>query len=118
MHRFLSMPPLSGTKNLLRGTLELLLLQALADGKLHGYAIARRIEAESGDVLSVEEGSMYPALYRLEDLRFVSASWTREGGRRLRTYALTAAGRARLASHKKEWAAFAKAVTRMVGGGR
>ena len=112
------MPRLNPAKNLLRGTLELLLLQALADGKLHGYAIARRIEAESGDVLSVEEGSMYPALYRLEELGFVSASWTQDGGRRLRSYALTASGRARLASHKREWATFAKAVSRMVGGGR
>lgn len=104
---------------LLRGTLELLLLQALSKGPLHGYAIARRIEAATDDALSVEEGSMYPALYRLEEQGCISAKWaTNDSGRRARVYALTAEGRARLASHRKDWAAFVRAVGLMVGGSR
>jgi transcriptional regulator len=104
---------------LLRGTLELLLLQALSRGPLHGYAIGRRIEAATDDALSVEEGSMYPALYRLEELGLVSARWSvNERGRRARVYSLTAAGRARLAVGKKNWAAFVRAVGLMIGAGR
>src|SRR5579871_165079 len=118
MHRFLSIHMAPTSTNLLRGTLELLLLQALADKRLHGYAIARRIETETGDALSIEEGSMYPALYRLEANGFVVASWAREGNRRLRIYALTSTGRARLATQKREWTAFATAVTRMIGARR
>lgn len=107
----------SSHAQLLRGTLELLLLQALSHGPLHGYAIARRIETDTGDALSVEEGSMYPALYRLEEQGFVSARWsTNEGGRRARVYRLTADGRRRLAAHKKHWHAFVRAVALMVGG--
>jgi PadR family transcriptional regulator PadR len=109
----------SSNAQLLRGTLELLLLQALSHGPLHGYAIARRIEGDSGDALSVEEGSMYPALYRLEEQGCVRAKWSmNDAGRRTRVYALTAAGRTRLSSHKKDWTAFARAVARMVGASR
>lgn len=106
------------TKTLLRGSLELLLLQALSKGALHGYAIARRIETETDDVLGVEEGSMYPALYRLEGQGLVSASWTADGARRARVYALTPVGYKRLAAQKREWAVFARAVGRMVGARR
>jgi transcriptional regulator len=102
---------------LLRGTLDLLLLQALAGGPRHGYAIARAIEAATGDVLAVEEGSLYPALHRLEAQGAVTGRWgMAESGRRVRVYALTRAGRARLAEKKQSWAAFARAVSRMVGG--
>jgi transcriptional regulator len=101
---------------LLRGTLDLLLLQALSRGPLHGYAIARFIERETGDALSVEEGSMYPALHRLEAAGVVSARWAvNEQGRRARVYRLTPDGRARLAAHKRSWAAFVTAVGRLVG---
>jgi PadR family transcriptional regulator len=100
---------------LLRGTLELLLLQALNDGPRHGYAIARHIERETGDALRVEEGSLYPALHRLEARGVVRARWsTTDGGRRVRVYSLTTAGRARLADQKRGWTAFARAVNRMV----
>jgi PadR family transcriptional regulator len=101
---------------LLHGTLELLLLQALHRGPLHGYAIARRIKDATDDALNVEEGSLYPALYRLEELGYVTARWATTGQtRRVRLYGLTAAGRTRLAEQRKEWAAFSRAVTRMLG---
>ncbi|MEZ5319281.1 MAG: PadR family transcriptional regulator [Vicinamibacterales bacterium] len=100
---------------LLRGTLELLLLQALNAEPRHGYAIARHIEQATGDALRVEEGSLYPALHRLEDRGLVGARWsTTDGGRRVRVYSLTKAGRARLADQKRGWTAFARAVDRMV----
>ena len=100
---------------LLRGTLELLLLQALGGGQKHGYAIARFIESETADVLGVEEGSLYPALHRLEERGLVNARWAKgETGRRVRVYALTAAGRRRLAVQKRDWTTFAKAVSRLV----
>lgn len=101
--------------HLLRGTLELLLLKALHREPLHGYAIARRIEAATGDALSVEEGSMYPALHRLEANGYVSARWsTTPGGRRVRVYSLTKAGRTRLAEQRRHWTSFARAVARMM----
>ena len=112
------MPMPRGTttsEQLLRGTLELLLLQGLRGGQKHGYAIARFIEKETGDVLGVEEGSLYPALHRLEERGLVSARWAKgETGRRVRVYALTPAGRARLAEQKREWSTFARAVSRLV----
>ena len=111
------MPMSRGTTHdqLLRGTLELLLLQALGDGQKHGYAIARYIEEETGDVLGVEEGSLYPALHRLEERGLVTARWAKgDTGRRVRVYAMTPAGRNRLAEQKRDWAMFAKAVSRLV----
>lgn len=102
---------------LLKGTLDMLLLQALSRGPKHGYAIARRIELETGDALKVEEGSMYPALHRLESLGLVSARWTKtESGRRVRAYALTRAGRTRLQAQRRQWTEFARAVSRMISG--
>ena len=112
------MPMALGTAadRLLRGTLDLLLLQALRDGQKHGYAIARFIETETRDALRVEEGSLYPALHRLEARALVTARWARgDTGRRVRVYALTAAGRTRLGEEQRAWSAFAKAVTRLVG---
>ncbi|HET9372248.1 MAG TPA: PadR family transcriptional regulator [Vicinamibacterales bacterium] len=103
------------TDRLMRGTVEMLLLKSLSRGPLHGYAIARRIEADTADALSVEEGSLYPALHRLEDRGDVSAKWSAtSGGRRVRVYALTPAGRVRLASEKQGWQSFARAVSRML----
>ena len=100
---------------LLRGTLELLILTALARGPLHGYGIARHIEAATGDVLRVEEGSLYPALHRLEERTLVTARWAAAGrARRVRIYTITKAGRQRLEGQQRDWLTFAKAVTRMV----
>jgi PadR family transcriptional regulator PadR len=101
---------------LLRGTLELLLLQVLSREPRHGYAIARAIEAQTDDALRVEEGSLYPALHRLEGRGFVTARWTlSEQGRRTRLYALTRIGRDRLARERRKWSVFSRAVTRLVG---
>jgi transcriptional regulator len=110
------MSPKGSSDHLLRGTLELLLLQALSQGPLHGYAIARRIETATGDALGVEEGSLYPALHRLEAREAVTARWATAPGsrRRVRVYALTRKGRARLDAQKKGWRAFSRAVARMV----
>lgn len=110
------MSPKGSSDHLLRGTLELLLLQALSRGPLHGYAIARQIETATGDALGVEEGSLYPALHRLEARGAVTARWSTaaESRRRVRVYALTASGRAQLAAQKRGWRTFARAVARMV----
>lgn len=108
----------SGTSDhLLRGTLDLLILQALDSGSLHGYGIARRVEQATDDALRVEEGSLYPALHRLEDAGAIIGKWTKtEVGRRVRLYTLTRTGRTRLRTKRREWSVFASAVTRMVGG--
>ncbi len=103
--------------DLLPGTLDLLVLRILDDEALHGYAIARRIEQLSRDELKVEQGSLYPALYRLERAGLVgSAKGTSETGRRVKVYALTAAGRAKLADEVAGWDRFVKAVGRVVRG--
>jgi PadR family transcriptional regulator PadR len=84
-------------KDLLPGTLEMLILQTLRRGALHGYAIAQYIQQTSQDVLQVEEGSLYPALQRLLRERWVAADWgTSARNRKVRTYRLTAAGRKQL----------------------
>lgn len=87
-----------GQKDLLPGTLEMLILQTLRRGSLHGYAIAQSIQQTSGELLQVEEGSLYPALQRLLREEWVTAEWgTSASKRRVRTYKLTAAGRKQLA---------------------
>ena len=103
--------------DLLPGTLDLLVLRILDDGPLHGYAIARRIESLSEDVLSVEQGSLYPGLYRLERAGLIKAGrGTSETGRSVKTYALTAAGRRRLGEEVLGWDRFVEAVGRVVRG--
>jgi PadR family transcriptional regulator PadR len=88
----------------LHGTLDMLVLKTLADGPLHGYAIAVRLERLSNDVLSVEEGSLYPALYRMEARGWLSSEWSvTDTGRRARFYKLTRTGRAQLAAESKSW---------------
>lgn len=88
----------------LHGTLDMLVLKTLDDGPLHGYAIAVRLERLSGDVLSVEEGSLYPALYRMEARGWLASEWsTTDTGRRARFYKLTRTGRAQLAAESKSW---------------
>lgn len=99
-----------------RGTLDLLVLGVLEDGPLHGYAIARRVEERSGDELQIEEGSLYPALYRMEEQGWLRASWGRnDNNRRVRVYALTAAGARHLADERVAWDRFAAAVRRVAG---
>ena len=98
--------------DLLQGTLAMLILKSLAGGDLHGYSIARWIEDVTKQSLAVEEGSLYPALRRLEDGGFVGSRWTlSDSGRRVRVYSLTRAGRARLQADASSWMTLSRAVT-------
>jgi PadR family transcriptional regulator, regulatory protein PadR len=100
---------------LLQGTLDLMVLKTLSFGPRHGYALARWIEQVTGDVLSVEEGSLYPALHRLEERGAVESDWgVSENNRRARYYKLTARGRQRLRSEVASWQRFAAAVTQVL----
>ena len=97
---------------LLQGTLGLVIMKALLGEEMHGYAIARYLESVTGDVLRIEEGSLYPALRRLEDRGWVQSRWAiSDTNRRARFYALTRAGRQQLRDEATAWQAFAKAVT-------
>ena len=88
----------------LHGTLDMLVLKTLGAGPLHGYAIAVRLERLSGEVLKVEEGSLYPALYRMEIRGWLKSDWSlTDTGRRARFYKLTKAGRAQLAAETESW---------------
>ena len=88
----------------LHGTLDMLVLKVLDDGRLHGYAIALRLERLSGDILAVEEGSLYPALYRMEIRGWLTSDWAvTDTGRRARFYRLTRAGRTQLAAETESW---------------
>ena len=105
----------SETGDLLQGTLGILLLKALLNGPAHGYAIARWVEATTGDVLQIEEGSLYPALRRLEDRGWVESDWgLSENNRRARFYSVTPAGKAHLRAEAKIWMRYATAVTRVL----
>jgi PadR family transcriptional regulator, regulatory protein PadR len=96
---------------LLRGTLDLLILRTLLPGPSHGHAIAKHIQRTSEDLLQVESGSLYPALYRLEANGWVAASWEKsEKGKRARYYRITPLGRKQLASEHSKWDAFARAM--------
>ena len=104
------------TKNdLLQGTLALLVLKTLARGPLHGYGITLHIQMVSKDTLRVEEGSLYPALHRMEQDGWVSAEWgTSENNRRARYYQLTVKGRKQLAEEEKNWARLTQAVAHVL----
>jgi PadR family transcriptional regulator, regulatory protein PadR len=100
---------------LLHGTLDALVLKTLASGPRHGYGIARHLEEATGGAVTIEEGSLYPALYRLEKRRLLEASWgPSETGRRAKFYRLTRDGRAQLARETKAWAEFSAAVSRVL----
>jgi len=107
---------LSKTPNaLLHGALDALILKTLTRGPLHGYAVARFIEDASGDALLVEEGSLYPALYRLERRGWVDAEWgTSELGRRAKLYRLTGSGRQQLAAEMATWKRFSIGVSKVL----
>lgn len=97
--------------DLLQGTLDLLILKTLASEPRHGWALAKRIQEVSGDVLLVNQGSLYPALYRLEDEGLIAGEWrSSEEGRRIKVYHLTAAGRAQLVRETRTWRLFSGAV--------
>ncbi len=103
------------SSELLHGTLDTLILRTLADGRRHGYGIARAIALNIDGVLQIEEGSLYPALYRLERKGVVDAEWgTSELNRRAKFYRLTPRGRKELAARTAEWARFTAAVFRLL----
>lgn len=96
---------------LLQGTLDMLVLKSLQLGPMHGWGITERLEHGSRRLLQVGQGSLYPALYRLERQGFISSSWgTSENNRRARFYALTPAGRARLTAERQAWKRMSRAV--------
>jgi PadR family transcriptional regulator len=96
---------------LMRGTLDLMILRTLLPGPNHGHAIAKHIQRTTEDLLQVETGSLYPALYRLEAEGYIAASWERsDKGKRARFYRLTPKGRKQLASEQSKWDAFVRAM--------
>jgi transcriptional regulator len=100
---------------MLHGTLDALILKTLSRGPLHGYGVARAIEGAAGEALEVEDGSLYPALYRMERKGWIDAEWGEsELGRRAKFYRLTREGRAQLALETKAWRDFSAAVSRIL----
>jgi PadR family transcriptional regulator PadR len=103
---------MSEKADLLPGTLDLLVLKAVSLGPLHGYGILLRIEQISGEKFTIEQGALYPALYRLEKQGLLATEWgTSQNNRRAKYYSLTAAGRKRLNSGTQNWERFVDAVT-------
>jgi transcriptional regulator len=101
----------------LHGTLDMLVLKLLEAEPLHGYAIALRLERQSRDVLRVEEGSLYPALYRMERRGWLSSTWAlTDTGRRARFYKLTKEGRSQLAAERASWVRLTTAVADVLEG--
>jgi transcriptional regulator len=100
----------------LQGSLDLLVLKILSrKTRLHGYGIMAAISERSGEVLRAEEGSLYPALHRMEEAGWIRAEWiTKDSGRRARAYELTAAGRRQLAAEESRWQAVISAVNRVL----
>ena len=102
-------------KDQLQGALDLLILKILARGALHGYGLAQRIQQISEDALRVEEGSLYPALHRMEQLEWIEAEWKpTENGRRAKYYKLTPTGRKQLACEQEQWSRVAGAVEKVL----
>jgi PadR family transcriptional regulator, regulatory protein PadR len=100
-----------GPADLLPGTLDMLVLKAVSLGSAHGYGVLLRLSAVSGDRLQIEQGSLYPALYRLEHQGLIASEWgTSENNRRARFYSLTPAGRARLRRETEQWQRLADAI--------
>jgi PadR family transcriptional regulator, regulatory protein PadR len=97
---------------MLKGTLDMMVLRTLVTGDAHGHTIAKVIERNSEDVLEVEQGSLYPALHRLEDRGWVSSYWgTSKNNRKAKFYRLTAAGKRQLTSEMSRWRQMARAIT-------
>jgi PadR family transcriptional regulator, regulatory protein PadR len=104
-----------GDRNVVRGTLELLVLRTLLFGPLHGHGIAKHIQRTSEDVLQVEHGSLYPALHRLEKSGCITSRWEETaGGREMRMYRLTARGRKRLLIEQGRWDELVRAMGRVL----
>lgn len=107
--------PTSDSLELLQGTLDVLILKTLSWGAAHGYGIARWLQDVTDDALHVEEGSLYPALHRLEKRGYVESSWgLSENNRRAKFYRLTTQGRQQLRRETSSWSAFASAVAKVL----
>lgn len=98
----------------MKGHVDLLLLATLRRGPLHGYAVVEELRGTSDGAFDLAEGTVYPALYRLEAAGLLASTWSTASGRRRRTYRLTARGRAKLARERREWRQFAEAMTEVV----
>jgi transcriptional regulator len=97
--------------DLIQGTLDLLILRAVATEPRHGWAIAKRIEAASGEVLQIKQGSLYPALHRLEQQGWIRSEWrTNETGREAKFYSITRAGRTQLEEEVSQWERLSAAI--------
>jgi DNA-binding PadR family transcriptional regulator len=94
----------------LRGHLDSLILAVVDEQPLHGYAIIEALRARSGGQLDIPSGTVYPALRRLESAGYLTSGWSAEGGRRRRTYALSASGHRALATQRQEWTAFSTVI--------
>jgi transcriptional regulator len=104
--------------DLVQGTLDLLILKTISLEPKHGWAIAKRIQQVSGDILQVQQGSLYPALHRLEQQGWIRAEWRdTELGRNAKFYSLTKAGRAQLESERAQWARLSQAINLVVNEG-
>jgi PadR family transcriptional regulator PadR len=102
--------------DVLQGTLTLLVLKTLSTGPLHGYAITQHIQTVSAEALRVEEGSLYPALHRMEQDGWIRSEWARtDSNRRARVYSLTAAGLRQLAEEEQSWRVLTGGVNRVLG---
>jgi len=109
--------PKDESAELLQGTLDLLILKSLQHEPMHGFAIVQRIRQMSDEVLQVEQGSLYPALYRLEERGWIKAEWgVSENNRRARFYELTSAGRKQLATETDEWRRVSAAINLVLKG--
>jgi PadR family transcriptional regulator PadR len=106
---------MAGSNDVLQGTLDLLILRTLKSGELHGYGITAHIQKVSGEALRVEEGSLYPALHRLEQRGWIRSEWKiSETNRRARFYSLTAAGKKQLVAEEEKWAKLTAAVAKVL----
>jgi PadR family transcriptional regulator PadR len=111
------MNPLRTNSDQLHGTLDLLVLRTLRAGPLHGYGITQRLRLLSDDVLQVEEGSLYPALYRMEQKGWITSEWAiTEHNRRARFYSLTKSGRKQTSAETGSWERLSGAVARVIAG--
>ena len=100
---------------LLHGTLEVMVLKTLSWGRMHGYGIGRWIEKQGGDTLHIEEGSLYPALYRMQKRGWIKSGWGESDiGKRIRIYSLTPSGRAELRAQSAQWDSMVKAMARVL----
>lgn len=108
-------PGAAKKNDILQGTLTLLVLNALSRGPLHGYGITLFIEKASEELLRVEEGSLYPALHRMEQEGWISAEWgVTESNRKARFYSLTKKGKAQLAAEEESWARLTRGVAKVI----